>query len=551
MNTHQIASILHSGLLFLILTHAASAQRVLLEIDAPTGSLVFGQRVFDIGDRNGDQVGEIAVADSDDFAGQTTRWLRVYSGVDGTRLTERELTFALGGPVREAGDVDGDGDLDLLAWTSSRVFVFDAMSGQSFYDFQTSMSALETVTRSHDFDGDGVNDFVVGTDLGVQGGDRIAIHSGTNGAELVQLHEFDGAHEFCSALGRLGQTPLLVTAGDSTIKLYGDVLGAPAVEASFDSPPNSWLSSVTPVADVDGDGVEELLVTAIGTAPLAPGLGGVYMLSGADLQILWGYDAPAVSVPWLIPEIHVASMGSEVGDQDGDGIDDVCARVRVEPPLPNDPAPAVDDLIVFSGLDGSVIHVFESRRSGDVGRLGVTAIADMDGDGLREFVVAVGTDYYRRPQLLVIGSDGAADGQVGFPFCGPYALNSTGAPTTITAYRSTASGPHNLRLEASAAPPGVFGLFVASNEFVSAPFGSGPGLCLAGPIGRITQQGSTLQVGAGGGAELTLDASTLPLAHGFVPVVAGDVWAFQFWHRDVATPLLPSYRFSEGVYVQF
>lgn len=150
---------------------------------------------------------------------------------------------------------------------------------------------------------------------------------------------------------------------------------------------------------------------------------------------------------------------------------------------------------------------------------------------------------------------------VGTSFCDPASTNLTGGSTRLSALASPTSST-GVRLEANGGPQGAFGLIVMS--LAADPFGVllGNGrLCLSGPsLGRYSLSGTPLNSigafdGAGAFQNLSGTSSTgsgfdvpplLPLT-GAPPLMAGQTYFFQLWHRDGST----SSNLSNGVAVTF
>lgn len=126
---------------------------------------------------------------------------------------------------------------------------------------------------------------------------------------------------------------------------------------------------VAPIADLDGDGVTDLAVTAIGyvnndDSPFLEGR--VYVHSGATGAVLYTIDPT--------PERNEFSYNVAVGpDVDGDGTPDLAVG-------------GVERVYLFSGVDGTELARYS--ESGLLFRAGVW-VPDLDGDGREDLAYGV------------------------------------------------------------------------------------------------------------------------------------------------------------------
>jgi hypothetical protein len=164
--------------------------RPLFTITPPASAGEFGSFfVAGVGDVNGDGTGDVYAADyADGSLGPGTGRAAVYSGADGTEL--RSWTGSAAGeglgPGREAGDVDGDGIVDLAigSYTSSdgapqagKVEIFSGADG-SLLRRITSTIAFENLgfdtVGVDDLNDDGVPDLLISA----ASGDRVYVVAG-------------------------------------------------------------------------------------------------------------------------------------------------------------------------------------------------------------------------------------------------------------------------------------------------------------------------------------------------------------------------------------
>ncbi len=132
-------------------------------------------------------------------------------------------------------------------------------------------------------------------------------------------------------------------------------------------------SPIVSMDDVDGDGVRDLLVGASSYGTSHQGQ-------------IWVYSMKSGSQVWTRTGSFQSSFGLRVmgiGDVDGDGVGD-CATAT-------DPIGSPTRVLVYSGTNGSQLLQVDGAAGGYVVNLSLAAPADLDGDGVDDFVFG-GTD---------------------------------------------------------------------------------------------------------------------------------------------------------------
>ena len=119
--------------------------------------------------------------------------------------------------------------------------------------------------------------------------------------------------------------------------------------------------------------------------------------------------------------------------------------------------------------------------------------------------------------------------------------NSTGGSATIEALGTSVVGEGDLELRCRALPPNAFGYFLTGPNQGSIPVGSGV-LCIAAPQQRYSL--FVQNAGAAGSVRFSIDLAALPDG---TPVMVGDTYLFQYWHRDVG----PTSNLSPALRVDF
>ena len=183
-----------------------------------------------------------------------------------------------------------------------------------------------------------------------------------------------------------------LTAATSHAQTVRAVLSSPN-----EDPTSRFGRSISDVPDVDGDGVDDLAVSAyLEGASGVPLAGRVYVLSGATLAVLTTLGSPTPRA-----EGFFGNSVAGLPDLDGDGAGDVF----VGAPLETAGQPFLGLAHVFSGATGALLLTFASSATGTGSLFGVDveAVPDLDGDGLPE---------------LVVGSPNEANGGLVYVFSG-------------------------------------------------------------------------------------------------------------------------------------
>lgn len=336
--------------------------------------------------------------------------------------------------VSSAGDVDGDGLDDILVGApfgdtvgtayvlmSQDLTALDAANGTDSeinlgllagtvtvgsYQFSGGLGGDEagrSVSSAGDVDGDGLDDLIIGA-YGADGG-------GTWAGESYLLMAQDLA-ALDAADGTDGVIDLGLVAATSTTGSYqftGDLMDDYA----------GW--SVASAGDVDGDGLDDLIIGAYGADGGGPpsGMGGGYLLMGQDLAALDAADGTdgEIDLGLVASTITTGSYQftggaggdsagwsvSSAGDVDGDGLDDLLIGaprfggqtgatylVMAQDLAALDAADGVDGdinlgLVASTNTTGS--YAIYGVAAGDNAGEAVAAAGDVDGDGLADLLI--------------------------------------------------------------------------------------------------------------------------------------------------------------------
>jgi hypothetical protein len=126
--------------------------------------------------------------------------------------------------------------------------------------------------------------------------------------------------------------------------------------------------------------------------------------------------------------------------------------------------------------------------------------------------------------------------------------NSTGSGSVLTMQGDRRVFLGDLTASVDGLPPNAAGYLLASRwaGHVPTPAGSQGDLCLGGGIARIAPPIAIAD--AAGHVQVAVPMQAIPLGAP-TPILAGETWHFQFWHRDVNPA--PTSNFSSAIGVTF
>jgi hypothetical protein len=298
----------------------------------------FGWAVSALGDVNGDGVTDIVIGEVDGGSGMQGRvW--VYSGRTGNPLFRRSGRPGEqdGYAIADAGDVNGDGVPDIVSGAPGQAgdvghaYVYSGATGRIIVRLQghhRGDAFGAAVSGAGDVNGDGVPDLLVG-----------APGSGTAAGRAYVIS------------GRTHRVMRVLSAGRR-----GDLFG----------------DGTAQIGDVNGDGVDDLIVGASG---VRPGHGAAYVYSGRTGRRLFRIHGERGNAAF--GRFFVAG----VGDVNRDGVPDVYVGDYGS----NNAGRAGGFAAVFSGADGSRLHAW--RGSAGEGMGPGRSAGDVNGDGVPDIIV--------------------------------------------------------------------------------------------------------------------------------------------------------------------
>ncbi|HWB79611.1 MAG TPA: VCBS repeat-containing protein [Nannocystaceae bacterium] len=310
-------------------------------------------------------------------------WMRGLDGATGDVVLDAEATGFSRGDGIAVADIDGDGEIEIVGVDDYyRVVAFEHDGTMKWMTAGLGGNApRDTCPAFGDMDGDGTVEIVAGRTI--LAADGTVIGTGTFG---VGTNIGDGALSFPADVDGDGTQEVVV--GNALYRMDGSEIWSNAEGDGFPA-----------IADFDGDGDAEITVVRSGH---------VRLQNGNDGTVVWTTALPSGNggPPTVAdfdgdghPEVGVASLnaysvfdgdgtmlwtngtqdissgvtGSSVFDFEGDGISEIVYADETR-------------LWVFAGNDGGVKLEYDGHSSGT--RLEYPSVADVDGDGHAEIIVA-------------------------------------------------------------------------------------------------------------------------------------------------------------------
>ncbi len=351
-----------------------------------TGGIELGANAASAGDIDGDGLGDLVVGQPEDpwvDDAKATGFGAVYVFLGATLAAGGDFTLedadvvvrgdspgqAIGNNVGTAGDVDGNGDADLLisAGNTENTFVFfDSLlvPGAELRGADASANITDFVSQAADtagdVDNDGFADVLVGNTLVAPNG----FVSGQTYLMAGSLLATGGAHSVSAAWARF--------PGEATNNASGDDVGA--------------------IGDIDNDGLADFAIAATGNSDSGANAGKAYIFLGASVSATSGMIPLASADATLLgaaPDDRLGTRFSVLGDLDEDGHDDFA----IGGPHNDDNGNNAGAIWLMSGAEvaagtavlSAPLWQLVGPDASQAGRV-IAPAGDVDGDGLPDLV---------------------------------------------------------------------------------------------------------------------------------------------------------------------
>ncbi|MDP6761963.1 MAG: hypothetical protein QF860_03745 [Planctomycetota bacterium] len=552
--------------IFALLVASVTAQQSLHEFHGEAAGDRFGWAVACAGDTDGDGVEDwLFGSPFSDQDGTNSGSARLVSGASGTTrfvLHGRAALDLFGYSLACAGDVDGDGLSDLVVGAygnddhgteAGTAYVYSGIDGSLLHELsggEPFENGGISVAGAGDVDGDGLDDVLVGawgSDLAGSNAGAARVFSGADGSLLrlllgeAELDLFGGAVCGLGDLDGDGRGDLAVGAkwndatgsGAGSVTVFSGASGSALFTLRGADAGDGFGTSVACAGDLDGDGINELIVGAPGADASGANAGAAGVFSGVDGTELLSFAGSAAGDGFGISV-------SGAGDMDADGVADVIVGA-----YGNDTnGSGAGCAQVLSGADGGLISEVLGDAAGDRLGFSVAGGGDTDGDGRAEVLVSaygcsVQTTMAGEARVWSFSEPAACPAPQSFCSTNPH---SGGVAASLGWGGSASVRANDLVLTCSDAVAEQSVLFFYGAGQTEQPFGDGF-LCVTGPIFRLGV-GTT---DASGTAAHALDITAPAFPAGQITV--GSTWYFQVWYRDPAGPA--GFNLTDALAVEF
>ena len=383
-----------------------------------------GYSVSDAGDINGDGIGDIVIGapgssiyNPDATTTPGTSYvvfgsqagfpanfeLSTLNGTNGFAINGVAADDLTGFRVSGAGDVNGDGKDDLIIgamWADSNGLIDAGSSYVLFGSTSGFAPSIDLATLN------GINGFTIN---GIAAGDKL-------GASVSGAGDVNGDGFADLSIGAPYADPNGVENAGQSYVVFGSNTGCPTSLNVSDLDGNNGFTinpiaagdelgnSISAAGDVNGDGIDDLIISAFGADPNGvENAGQGYVVFGST-----GGLAPSLNVSALdgtngfaidgIAEGDNLSRVSAAGDVNGDGFDDVIIAAFWADPNGN--ASAGTSYVVFgspeafpasfklSELNGTNGFAINGIAEGDLSGFSVSGAGDFNGDGIDDLIIS-------------------------------------------------------------------------------------------------------------------------------------------------------------------
>ncbi len=390
------------SVLLALLAPAVSAQNILYTLTGERPGDHFGWAIANLGDLNGDGDGDFAVgAPYADYAGSDSGAVFVISGGTGTPLFRINGPAAMsffGHSVAAAGDVNGDGTMDIIAGAPGHdgagtnagyAGIYSGTNGARLRQMR-GLSADDffgwSVTGNRDFDGDGnARDVAVGAPgdldtLAVAG--TVRVFNGASGAVIRSLSGSQAGERFGMTV--LGVSDIDQDGSEDVVvgSPFWDRVGAMDAGAShaFSTATGVLLHQNSGAIRSSHFGISMATVTDLTGGPAEEYVVGArFELDRGRAHILNGNTGDTFRTHWgFVRSVWFGQAVGNAGDVDADGVSDVVFGAPLHGVVPGDLTNIRGQVRVVSGATGHTLFSQDGITHQDWFGFSVSGVGNVD-----------------------------------------------------------------------------------------------------------------------------------------------------------------------------